>query len=108
MDVGGVGSAGEIDATQAERATEEVGVAIGEAGKNEFAARVNHASTDAAHLGDGFLGTDGNDLAAADGNGLGPRLSGIEGIDASVNDEDVGGSDTRGVLRRRGVRDGER
>src|SRR5258706_7465828 len=73
-------------------------VAVGEAWEKEAALRVNHFCRDAAQRLDLFTFSDGDDLDATNGDRLCALLLRIDGVDAGVRDDYVGG--LRGRIRR--------
>src|SRR6266853_6047753 len=74
-------------------------VAVGEARQKEAALRVDHFGCGAAQRFDLFAITYGDDLVAANGDRLRPLLLWIDGVDAGVGDDHVGG--WRARIRRR-------
>src|SRR5258706_14733201 len=81
-------------------------VAVGEAWEKEAALRVNHFCRGAAQRFDLFTFSDGDDLDAPNGDRLRPLLLRIDGVDAGVRDDYVGG--LRGRIRRHQRRNREK
>ena len=72
---------------------------VGERGKDEFASGINHFCANATKASDLFVRADGDNFAFSNGQALRPRLLCVDGINFSVNDEDVSGGDASRLLR---------
>ena len=89
----------EIHAAKAQRAIQKMDVAVDESRENQFSAGIDNFRAHAAHFFDFGVVVQGNDLCAANGHGLSPRLLRIFGVDAPVNHDYVRRSHG-GALRR--------
>src|SRR5450755_1684181 len=79
----------EIDSAKAQRAVHKVDVAIDETGEDELTGGIDDFGPGMAEFFDGGVVADGNNFVGADGDGLSPRLLGVEGVDAAVKDDGV-------------------
>ena len=107
LDVGGIACTFQIDAREAERTAQEMNVTIREAGQNKFSAGVDHACADPAHPAYNFVGANGDNFAAANGESLCPWRVLVERVDFRMNNENIGGSRAGGHLRARRNRGNE-
>ncbi len=64
-------------------------VTINKTREHKFSAGVDHFRAHAAHALDFGFVTDGDNLAALNGHGLGPRLLGVFRVNPAVNDDDI-------------------
>src|SRR6266403_100226 len=78
-----------IHAAKTKGAVDKMDVAIYKTREYKFSAGVDHSCAHAAHLLDYGVVTDSYNLAAMNGNGLGPRLYWVFRVNAAVHDDDV-------------------
>ena len=102
QDIGNGLGVSEIWHTKTHGTWVKVDVAVGEARENNLGPGIDDSGANAAHALDLLIPADGNDLALADGDTLGPLLGGVQGEDLGVKDDDVGGGDARRLLGRGG------
>src|SRR5262249_28208993 len=89
----------QINLLQEERAFHEVNVAVGKAGKDEAALGVDDLSIRSAITGNFVIGCDRENFALANSEGFGPRVRSVDGVDAAVEEDGVGGLLGGGVRR---------
>ena len=88
----GVASTPSFERVELDAATEQVNVALDDAGDHRLHLRIDDAGVLGLQAGDVMLRTDAQDAVALDGERLGAGLFGVHGQDAGVGDQDVGRS----------------
>ena len=89
LNLRGVFCAFKIHPAETQRAVHKVDVTIDETREHKFSAGVDDFCAHATPALDFRVVTDHGDLAVANGHGLGPRLLGVFGVNATVNDDDI-------------------
>src|SRR2546430_13501180 len=79
----------QIDSLQAQGTTEKMDVTVRESGQHELAACVDLFSRGSAIVIDLSRAAYGHNLVAANGDGFGPGLLCVDGVDAPMSDQEI-------------------
>jgi hypothetical protein len=89
LNVSGVFRAFEVYSAETKGAIDKMDVTINETRKHKSSAGVDHFCAHAAHALDYGVVTNGYNLSAMNGHGLGPRLFRVFRVNAAVHDDDI-------------------